>query len=126
MPMPAARQAEVVTRDLHPLVVPRGLEHALQQLVVAALELVTPAQGAAGILNPRRKSVADRLQLAEVEQARLARERRRLTGHLQTAEGLAQQSRLLGFEAADLAPQLSAGEALVPIHRRCKPAISLQ
>jgi hypothetical protein len=125
VPVPAAGQTEVVTRDLHPLVVPRGLEHPLQQLVIVPLELVTLAQGAAGVLHARRQGVADRLELAEVEHSRLARERRHLIGHLQATECLADQSRLLSFKPTDLASKLGTGKALVPIHLRRKPTISL-
>jgi hypothetical protein len=38
--MAATWQAEVIARDLHPLVVLRGGKHPLQELVVTGLELV--------------------------------------------------------------------------------------
>lgn len=123
--MPAAGQAEVVARDLHPLVVLRRLQHPLQQLVVAGFELLALPQGPTGVLDPRRERVANRLQLAQVEHPRLARARRHVSGHLQAAKSLGHQSRQLSFEAPDLAPQLDPGEPLVPLDPQRKPAVSL-
>jgi hypothetical protein len=75
MPVPTPRQAQIVARDLHPPVVLRRSEHALQQLAIVGLELVTLPQGTACVLDPHRQRVANRLQLTEVQHARLARER---------------------------------------------------
>jgi hypothetical protein len=113
MPVPTARQAQIVARDLHPLVVLRRLEHPLQQLAVARFELVALPQGAACVLDPRRKRVADRLQLAQIENARLGREGRHIRRQLQAAERLSHKPPQLGFEPPDLAPQLGTSEALV-------------
>ncbi len=124
--MPAAGEAQVVARYLHPLVVLRSSQHPLQQLPVVGLQLALLPQRAASILDPRRKRVADGLQLAEVEHPPLARERRHLRRHLQTAKCLSHEPRQLGFEAADLAPQLGPSEALVASYPQCTPAVSFE
>ena len=126
MPVPAAGQPEVIARDLHPLVVLRGLEHPLQQLLVAGLELVALPQAATSILDPRRERVANSLQLTQIEHPRLARKRRHVRRQLQTAECLADQPRQLGFEPSDLAPQLHTSEALVASHPQRVVAVSFE
>jgi hypothetical protein len=109
----AAGQAEVVAGDPQPLVLVRRGQHPLQQLLVAGLELALLSQGEAGVLDLHRERVADDLQLAEVERPRLTREGGHARANPQTREGLGGERPQLSFEAADLAPQLDPGEALL-------------
>lgn len=126
MPVAAARQAEIVARDLHPLEVLRSREHAVEQLMVAGLELVALAQRPAGVLDPRREGVADRLQLAEVERARLPRERRHAGIEPEPREGLGDQGGELPIEAADLAAELGAGKPLVAAYPQRVEVVSFE
>jgi transposase len=122
----AARLAEVGARDAHPLEVLRASQHRLQQLAVAGLELGAPPQRAARVLNPLRKRVANRLQLAQVQRSRLTRHGGHIGDQLDTREGLGNQGRQLPLEAADLPPQLGASEALVTTNSQRSSRVSFE
>jgi hypothetical protein len=68
----AAGGADVVARNLDPLVIRRGGEHPREQLSVLGLLDVLLAQCAPGILDPVGKRVPNLLQLTEADQPRLA------------------------------------------------------
>ena len=63
--------------------------------------------------DPRRERVAHPLQLAEAEHPRLGRDGGDPQSISTRAEGLGEEAGELALEAADLAPQLGAREALV-------------
>lgn len=63
MPVAAAGRADVVARDLHPLVLGRGREHALEQRPVAGLELGALLKLPLRHAHLRGKRVAQRLEL---------------------------------------------------------------
>src|SRR5262249_48513239 len=113
MPVAAARLADVGARDPQPPVLGGGVEHALEQLAVAGLQLAALPQREPRLTDPGRKRVADRLQIAQAERPRLARHRADCSIELQAREGLRDERAQLGLEAADLAPQLRPGKALV-------------
>lgn len=94
--------------------------------MIAGLELVALAQGTARVLDPRRKRIADRLQLAEVQHARLTREGRHVAGNPHAAKCFGDEARKLAFEPPDLAPQLTTGEALVATHTQRTPTVSFE
>jgi len=71
MPVAATGLADIGTRDLQPLVASRIVQHALEQLTVAGLELDLLAQPALGGADSRGERVADRLQIAQAECPRL-------------------------------------------------------
>jgi hypothetical protein len=118
--------AEVVARDAQPLEVLWAGKHPLQQLAVAGLELGAVLQGPAGVLDPIRESVANRLQLTEVERPRVARNGGHLGGEFEARECLGDQRGELPLEAADLAPQLGAGETLVAANSQRASRVSFE
>lgn len=111
--MPAAVEAEVFAGDADPLEVLRGGEHPLDQLPVLVLDPPPLDQRPAGLGGAVGELVAQRLQLAEVEQPRLCGERLDAVGHLGVAEGLAEQACELRLELGDLPAQLPPCPALV-------------
>ena len=68
--MAAAGLAEVVAGDAQPLEVPGLGEHPIEQLAIAGLELGSPPQRCARVLDPVRQGVPNRLQLTQVERSR--------------------------------------------------------
>lgn len=72
MPVTASGRADVGARDLQPLVLGGGVEHPLQQLAVACLELRLLPQPPPDRADPAGQRVTDRLQVAETERTRLA------------------------------------------------------
>lgn len=63
--MPTAGRANVVARDLHPLEIRGRLDHPLEQLTVASLQLVLLAQPQARLADLGSQRVAHGLQLAQ-------------------------------------------------------------
>lgn len=114
--MPAARFADIGAGDAQPLVVGRRRQHALQQRTVGDLVLAALAQGAARLGNPSGERVADALQLAKPDQTGLASDGRNFGVEPKPRERLGDQVPQLALEAADLAPQLGAGETLVALY----------
>jgi hypothetical protein len=111
----AARHADVVAAHAHPLEVRgRGL-HLPQQLAVAGLDPCLLAQGQPRLGDAVRELVAQLLQLTQVEHPRRRRDRGDAMLHRDPAEALGEQRGELSLEAADLAPQLVPGEALVDL-----------
>ena len=118
MPVTATGLADVGTGDAHPLVLSRPRQHAVQQLAVAGLKLGLLLQPAARTADPAGKRVTDRLELAEVEGARLTRDRGNAGVYLQARERVGEERAELRFEAPNLTPQLRPCETLVTIHAK--------
>jgi hypothetical protein len=121
----ATGQAEVVARDLQPLVVLGRLEHSLQQRTIVGLEPVAVAQGASGVLHPRRQRIADGLQLAEIERSRARRGRGDTGREGQSRKGLRREGGQLPLQTADLTPQLDSRKRLAAADERRETTISL-
>jgi hypothetical protein len=115
MPVAATGLADVSARDAQPLVLGGSVEHALEQLAVAGLELGVPAQLQPRLADTGRQRVANGLQGAEVERPRLARQGGD-PGLDPQGKGLGRERSELRLEPPDLAPQLRPGEPLVAIH----------
>jgi hypothetical protein len=113
--MTAARQAEVLARDPHPLEVLGGGEHLLDQLLVLGLDPGALGEGGARLGDPLGQTVANRLQLAEVKDPRRGGNGIDPMRHLGVAESLAEESGELCLEAADLAAQLNSRPSLVDL-----------
>ena len=113
--MATAGLADVGAGDLQPLVPGGVVEHPLQQLAVARLELGLIAQTAARLADAPGERVAHGLQVAEPERPRLGRDGGYAGVELETGEGLGHQGAELRFEPADLATQLDPSEPLVAI-----------
>lgn len=111
--MAAARLADVGSRDLHPLVLGRRLDHPTQQLAVAPLELGALLQRHAGAGNAIGEGVAHPLELTEAGEPRTARRRDHTGVDLDARESLGRKARKLVLEPPDLAPQLGPGQTLV-------------
>jgi hypothetical protein len=122
----AARLADVGPRDPQPLEVPRPLQHPLQQLAVAGLELLPLAQGGASRADARGEGVANQLQATELERAVAIARGRHPRVDLESREGLGDERRELALEAADLPPQLGAGEPLVAADADLGPGVSVE
>ena len=84
--------------------------------MVGALDLVALTQGKPRVGNPLGEVVAQTLQLAEVEEARLARDRIDPVADLDPSEALGEEAGELTLEMTDLPPQLSASETLVNLN----------
>ena len=124
--MTAARLAEIVARYAQPLEVLWAGEHPFQQLAVAGLELGSPPQGPARVLDPIGQGVANRLQLAQVERPGLARDGGHVGGDFEPRESLGHQSGQLPLETTDLPPQLGAGEPLVAAYPQRTSRVSFE
>jgi hypothetical protein len=111
--VPAAFEAEVLAGDAHPLEVLRGSKHPLDQLAVLVLDPPLLNQRPPRLGDALGKAIANRLQLAEVEDPRRYRNRVDPMRDLGVTEGLAEERGQLRLEAADLAPQLEPRLALV-------------
>ena len=126
MPVPTARQTEVVTTHLHPLEICRRSQHLAQQLVVPGLDAGALAQGQPRFGNPLGKIVAQPLELAEAENPGLTAERGDTVVDLDSTEGLGEKAGELALEMADLTPQLDPGEALVDLDVKLIQAVSFE
>ncbi len=126
MPVAAAGLADVGAGDPHPLVLLRRREHLLEQIAIARLQLVLATQGATRLGDAVGEGVADALQVLQPRHSR----RVRGGGHLgvdgDAREGLRREAPELVLEAADLAPQLGAGEALVAPHPKHRERVSIE
>ena len=91
----------------------RCLEQRLEQLAVARLVLGPLGERPPRLGDPLGESVADPLEVAEVEQPRGRRGAGDAAVDLETAEGFGGEAAELAFEAANLSPQLGARGALV-------------
>jgi hypothetical protein len=109
--VPAAGQPELVAADPDPLEVRRRGQHRLQQLGVAALDGGATIEVAARLADPGRELVAQPLQLAEIEKARLGGDRGHAMGDHDPPEPLRQQPAQLALQARHLPPQLVPGAA---------------
>lgn len=115
--MAAARLAHVGARDAHPPVLSRSLDHATQQLAVARLELLLPAQRNSCPGDPPGKGVPQALELIDAHEPRPAGRRGHARVDLDAREGLARKASQLALQASDLATQLGAGEALAAVDK---------
>lgn len=125
--MAAAGLAQVFARDPHPLEPRRVGEHLPQELAVARLDLLALLELAPSGADSRRQGIAHALELAEAERAGRASAR---GGHRgldpQARKRLRRELAELTLEAADLAPQLLAGEALVAADAERGGVVSLE
>ena len=116
--MAAAGLADVGAGDLDPLVLGGRVQHPLQQLAVAGLQLSLLLKLTPRVADPPGQRVADRLQLTEVERARGGCDRGDAVVDPQAREGVGDEGAELGFEAADLTAQLHPREPLVAVHAK--------
>ncbi|MFN8217621.1 MAG: hypothetical protein U0R71_13595 [Solirubrobacterales bacterium] len=115
MPAPASGLADVGTGDGDPPVGGGVGQQAPQQLPVRGLDLGAAGERQPGLRHPRGEPVADPLELAEPEHARLAGPRPHPVGDLDPAEGGAEQARELALQAPDLAAQIPPRGQLVEL-----------
>jgi hypothetical protein len=111
----AAGQAKVVAAYLHPLEVLRCGQHPAQQLVIVGLHAGALSQRQARVGDPLGQVVTQLLELAEVEDPRLGRDRVNPVTDFDPPEALGEEAGELMLEVADLTPQLDASEALVDL-----------
>ncbi|HKI67631.1 MAG TPA: hypothetical protein VJ989_10245 [Solirubrobacterales bacterium] len=111
--MAAAGLADVGAADLQPLVLGRRVEHPLEQLAVAGLELRPFAQLDPGAGDPIGERVPNRLQLAEPQHPRLAGAGSYRGIDLDPRKRLGEKRPELRFQAPDLPPQLHSRQPLV-------------
>lgn len=88
-------------------------EHPLEQLAIARLQLVLLAQRLAGGADALGERIADALELGEAGDMRDGVRDSYPGVELDPLKGLDTKTRQLVFEAADLAAQLDAREALI-------------
>jgi hypothetical protein len=116
MPMAAARLADIGAGDPHPLEIRRRGQHLPQQLPLSCLCFAALAKRDARLPDPRRQAVAQLLQLPQAEHPRLLRGAGDGGIDPHSREGRDEEACELVLEAADLAPQLSTGKALIAPH----------
>jgi hypothetical protein len=126
VPDAAAGLADVGAADPQPLVLGRRVEHALEQLAIAGLQLSPFPQLYASLGYPVRERVAYRLQIAKAKRARLVRDRGHPGVDPQAREGIGEEQGELGFQTPDLAPQLRAGEPLVAAKAKRSGSLSIE
>jgi hypothetical protein len=121
VPVAAAGLADVGAGDSQPLVLSRRGQHSPQQLAVAGLDLGLLGERGPRGGDPRCECVAHLLQLLEAGDPRLPEGGGNPAVEREPGEGLGREARELVLEAADLAAQLGAREALVaPYSKRCE------
>lgn len=124
--MAAARLADVGTRDSQPLVLPRGCQHATQQLTVAGLEFIPLAERQPRGGDPLGQCVPHLLELIEARDSGLAEVGSDTGVEIQPGKGLGAKAGELMLQAADLAPHLSAREALVASNAKRRKRVSFE
>jgi hypothetical protein len=120
----AAGLPEIGAADPHPLEVGRRRQHLPQQFAVPGLDSSPFAQLQASLADRLRESVAQALQLTEVEQTRLRGKRLHPVLQLDPAESLGEEAGQLPLEARDLASQLEPSKTLVDLDAKRHPAVS--
>jgi hypothetical protein len=126
VPVAAAGLADVGAGDAQPLVLGGRGQHPPQQLTIARLDLGLPGERGPGGGDPRRERVAHLLQLPEAGDPRLPEARGNPGVEREPGEGLGREARELVLEAADLAAQLGAREALVAPYSKRAERVSIE
>jgi len=93
-------------------------QHLPQQLAVALLQLLAPAQCSASVRNPPGKGVSDALQFAEIGDPRRPCRRPDARVYRESRKGLDRKPGQLPLETSDLAPQLGPRQPLVANSKR--------
>jgi hypothetical protein len=122
----APRLTDVGAGDPQPLVLGRLGQHLLEQLAVARLEFVLLDQGPAGDGDPIGEGVANSLQVLQARHPRHVRAGGHVDVEDDAGKGLGREAGKLVLEAADLAPQLGAREALVASHSKHRECVSIE
>lgn len=113
MPVAATGLAEVGAGHPHPLEVLRARQHGAQQLATGGLAAGALAQRRPRRADPLGESVAQTLEITEVEDPRVRARRLDAVLDRDPPKALRQQPGELELEPPDLSPQLGAGGALV-------------
>jgi hypothetical protein len=122
----AAGEAEVLPGDADPFEFLGRSEHPLDQLPILRLDLGARSEGRARLGNPLSQPVANRLQLAEIEDPGRGGDGVDPMRHLGVAEGLSEEAGQLRLETADLAAQLEPRPALVDPNPEPGELLSIQ
>lgn len=124
--MPAAGLADIGAGDPQPLEVARSVEHPLEQLPVARLQLLLLAQGDASRGHAIGEQVADPLEVAEAENAGAGAGGGDRGVDLDPGERLGREPRKLPLQPPDLPSQLGARRPLVTADADLGPAVSVE
>jgi hypothetical protein len=122
----AARLADVIAGDPHPLEVGWRGDHFAQQLAVGGLDSGLLGQGQAGLGHPLGKIVAQALERTEIENPRLGHRRRDRAVESHSAERLAEEAGQLLLQMPDLTPQLVTSRQLVDDDVNVKQPVSFE
>ncbi len=126
MPVAAPRLTDVGAGDPQPLVLGRLGQHLLEQVAVARLQFVLPLQSTVGNGDPIGEGIANSLQVLQARNPGDVRARRHVDVENDAREGLSREAGQLVLEAANLAPQLDAREALVAPHSKHRECVSIE
>lgn len=99
MPGTAAGLADVGAADADPLELGGRIEHFAEQVAILGLDLRPVGESRAGFADALGETVADRLQLTEVEHPRRGGDAVDTVGDLGMAEGLSEERAQLRLEA---------------------------
>lgn len=111
--MAAAMQSQVLPGDPHPLEVPRRRQHPLDQPAVLILDPRPLDQRGPRFGDAIRETIANHLELAQIQDAGDSGDRIDPVRYLGVAECLSEEPAKLGLEPGDLAAQLEPCLALV-------------
>lgn len=126
MPVAAARLADVVAGDLHPLEVGGRGDHFAQQLTVGGLHTSLLGQGEVGLGHPLGEIVAQALERAQVEDPRVTCRLRDRAVELHATERLGEETCQLPLQVAYLASQLVTSGQLVDFDVNVQQAVSFE
>ena len=126
MPVATTGLADVGARDPHPLVLGRRRQHLLEQIAIARLQLVLLAQGLSRQGDSIGQGVADLLELLETGDTGRGKAGWDPGLERESRKGLSAEAGKLVLEAADLAAQLRAREALVASNSKRRERVSIE
>ncbi len=124
--MATARLTDIGARDPHPLVISGRRQHLLEQIAIAGLQFVLFAQGVTCLANAIGKRIANSLELLEPRNPRFRKAGGNRGVEGKSRKGLSAEAGKLVLEAADLAAQLCAREALVAPHSKRRQRVSIE
>lgn len=112
MPVAATGLADVGARNPHPLVLGGSVEHPLEQLAIAGLQITALGQGGASPGDPLRQRIPHPLELFQSSHPRRGEATGDLRVNAEPRKSLSAQTRQLMLQPPDLTSKLRARKPL--------------